>query len=110
MNEQPLSLRTSLREIWRRRVLILVVAVLCAAAGAAYGYLRPTTATAGALVILPQTANSGSGVSGISTEVVIAKSTPVLAGAGAKLSPRAGSTRGQETGDRQPAERAGPAD
>jgi len=90
MNEQPLSLRTSLREIWRRRVLILVVAVLCAAAGAAYGYLRPTTATAGALVILPQTANSGSGVSGISTEVVIAKSTPVLAAAGAKLSPRLG--------------------
>ncbi len=87
MNEQPLNMRTSLREIWRRRVLVLIVAVLCGAAGAAYGFLKPANATAVALVLFPQSGNSGALGSSIATKEVIAKSTPVLGAVGAELSP-----------------------
>ncbi len=90
MNEQPLNLRTAFREIWRRRVLVLIVAVLCAAAGAAYGFLKPANNTSVALVLLPPAGKSGSVGSNINTDEVIAKSTPVLAAAGAKLSPPLG--------------------
>jgi capsular polysaccharide biosynthesis protein len=101
MNEQPLSIQSSLREIWRRRVLILVVACLCAAAGVAYGILAPAKQSAIALVLLPantnatgagNTGNTGATGNGISTNAVIAKSTPVLAAAGAKVSPPLGAT------------------
>ena len=53
MNEQPLNLRASLREIWRRRLLVIVVAVLCGLGGLMYGLLRPANETAVALVLLP---------------------------------------------------------
>ena len=59
MNEQPLNIRTSMREIWRRRVRVLIVAVLCGLAGVAYGFLTPTKATAVALVLLPHTRDLG---------------------------------------------------
>lgn len=98
MNEQPLHLRASLQEIWRRRLLIVIVALLCGLGGVLYGFLRPPDDTAAALVLLPastasgsaasgNSGNSGTAGSGISTEAVIAKSTPVLAAAGAELSP-----------------------
>ncbi len=102
MTEQPLNLRASLVEIRRRRLLIIVVASLCGVAGLAYGLFKPATATAVALVILPpnnngstsgnsgNAGNSGAVGSGIDTNAVIARSTPVLAAAGAKLSPRLG--------------------
>lgn len=98
MNEQPLNLRASLREIWRRRLLVLVVAVLCGLGGVAYGLHKPITQTAVALVLVPPSATSGSGNSGstgtagnsIRTQAVIARSTPVLATAGAKVSPPLG--------------------
>ncbi len=90
MNEQPLNLRTAFREIWRRRALVVIVAVLFAAAGAAYGFLKPANATSVALVILPQPGKSASVGSNVNTAEVIAKSTPVLAAAGAKLSPPLG--------------------
>ena len=79
-----------MREIWRRRVRILIVGVLCGLAGVAYGFLSPTKATAVALVLLPHTATSASVGSSVATGETIAKSTPVLAAAGGKLSPPLG--------------------
>lgn len=102
MTEQPLNLRASLQEIRRRRLLIIVVAALCGIAGLAYGIAEPAKETAVALVILApsnngaasgnsgNTGNSGAAGSGIDTNAVIARSTPVLAAAGAKVSPRLG--------------------
>jgi capsular polysaccharide biosynthesis protein len=100
--EQPLNLRASLQEIWRRRLLVIVVAVLCGLGGIAYGLLRPANETAVALVLLPpstasgsadsgNSGNSGMAGNGINTEAVIARSAPVLAAAGAKVSPPLGS-------------------
>ena len=40
MNEQPLNLRASLQEIWRRRLLVTVVAVLCGVGGIIIGLLQ----------------------------------------------------------------------
>src|SRR3984957_17116441 len=104
MNEQPLNLRASVQELWRRRVLILVVAGLCAFGGLVYGLVKPANGTAIALVLLPQSSSStssatagNSGNSGvgnaISTDAVIARSVPVLAAAGAKVSPPLGALK-----------------
>jgi capsular polysaccharide biosynthesis protein len=91
MNDEPLNIRTSMRAIWRRRVRVLVVAVLCGLAGVVYGFLAPTKSTAVALVLLPHTTTSSSSVgSSVATGEAIAKSTPVLAAAGSKLSPPLG--------------------
>ncbi len=101
MNEQPLDLRASLQEIWRRRLLVIVVAALCGLGGVVYGFLKPANVTASALVLLPastvsgssdsgNTGNSGATGSGINTQAVIARSTPVLTAAGAKVSPSLG--------------------
>jgi capsular polysaccharide biosynthesis protein len=104
VNEQPLNLHASLQEIWRHRMLFILVAALCGLSGIIYGVLKPTNQTAVALVLLPPgtasnaaaTGNSGvtgnSGASGndIHTDAVIANSTPVLAAAGAKMSPPLG--------------------
>lgn len=103
MNEQPLNLRASLQEIWRRRLLVIIVAALCGLGGVVYGLLRPANEAAVALVLLPPSTASGSGESGnsgnsgtagngISTEAVIARSTPVLAAAGAEVSPALGAS------------------
>ena len=101
MNEQPLNLRASLQEIWRCRLLVIVVAALCGLGGLMYGLLRPANETAVALVLLPpstasasgnsgNSGNSGAAGNGIDTDAVIARSTPVLAAAGAKVSPPLG--------------------
>jgi capsular polysaccharide biosynthesis protein len=98
VTEQPLNIRASLREIRRRRLLIIVVAAICGLAGLAYGIFAPAKETAVALVLLPptttsdaansgNTGNTGSGGNSIDTNALIAKSTPVLAAAGAKVSP-----------------------
>ena len=89
MNEQPLSLPASLREIWRRRLLVIAVAALCGLAGVIFGILKPQDTTAVALVLLPPSAASSSGApANLShTDAVIASSTPVLAAAGARVSP-----------------------
>jgi capsular polysaccharide biosynthesis protein len=103
VTEQPLNLRASLREIRRRRLLILVVAALCGIAGIAYGIFSPAKETAVALVLLPptttsnagnsgNTGNTGAGGNSIDTNALIAKSTPVLAAAGAKVSPPLGAS------------------
>jgi len=95
VNEQPLSLPASLREIWRRRVLVIAVAVLCGLAGVALGLFKPQDSTAIALVLLPPSAASTSGApaNDTHTDAVIANSTPVLAAAGTKVSPPIGVTK-----------------
>src|ERR1700683_760369 len=90
MNDERLNIRASMRAIWRRRVRVLVVAVVCGLAGVVYGFLAPTKATAVALVLLPHSATSSSVGSSVATGEAIAKSTPVLAAAGGKLSPPLG--------------------
>ncbi len=94
MNERPLSLPASLREIWRRRALVLAVAVLCGLAGVAFGLFKPQESTAVALVLLPPSAasasTSGTPANDTPTDAVIANSTPVLTAAGAKVSPPVG--------------------
>jgi capsular polysaccharide biosynthesis protein len=101
VTEEPLNLRASLQEIWRRRLLVIAVATLCGLGGLVYGFLKPANQTAVALVLLPSSAASGSGNTGntgnagntgndITTQALIARSTPVLAAAGAKLSPPLG--------------------
>ncbi len=98
MNEQPLSLHASLQAIWRRRLLVLVVALVCGLGGVAIGILKPADPTAVALVLLPPSSGSASS-SGVPvgndthTDAVIARSTPVLAAAGAKVSPPLGATQ-----------------
>jgi capsular polysaccharide biosynthesis protein len=107
MNEQPLDLRGSLQEIWRRRLLVFVVAALCGLGGLVYGFLKPGNVTASALVLLPastasgsnnsgNSGNSGAVGSGISTQAVIARSTPVLSAAGAKVTPPLGASAVQK--------------
>lgn len=90
MNEQPLNLKTSLQEIWRHRFFIALVAVVCALGGIAFGILRPPDRTAVALVLLPSSGTSNSGMPNVQTDTVIATSTPVLSAAGSKLSPPEG--------------------
>ena len=107
MNEQPLNLRASLQEIWRRRFLVIVVAVLCALGGLAYGLHKPVNQSAIALVLLQPSTASGSGNTGntgntgavgngIETEAVIARSTPVFAAAGSKISPPLGALEAEK--------------
>ena len=95
MNERPLSLPASLREIWRRRVLVIAIAAVCGLAGVAYGLVKSQDSTAVALVLLPPSAASASGApaNDTHTDAVIANSTPVLAAAGAKVSPPIGVTK-----------------
>jgi capsular polysaccharide biosynthesis protein len=103
VTEQPLNLRASLQEMRRRRLLIIVVAAVCGIAGLAYGLFTPAKETAVALVLLPpptaptagnsgNTGNTGATGNSINTNALIAKSTPVLAAAGAKVSPPLGAS------------------
>lgn len=98
MSGQALDLRRSGRILWRHKILIALVAVLGLAAGAIYAVRTPPMLTSEALVMIPNAnrataGQSGNGVtspgnsndtratSDISTQVVIAGSDPVLAGA-----------------------------
>ena len=93
MNERPLSLPASLREIWRRRVLgDSRRGALRTWRGCLTDFSSPTNSTAVALVLLPPSAASTSGAPANDphTDAVIANSTPVLTAAGAKVSPPVG--------------------
>ena len=59
----------------RYRILIGVAAAVGLLAGAAYGFLNPPMFSSSALIVIPVS------TSGISTEVVIAHSDPVLSAA-----------------------------
>lgn len=88
MNEQPLDLKGAFRAIWKMRILVVALVVLGLAAGVADRVAWPPMATARALVILPnQQTNAGAPTIDMSTQVVIALSTPVLTAAGKTVSP-----------------------
>ena len=75
-------------------MFVLVATVLCGLGGVAFGLLSPQDSTAVALVLLPPSAavSSGAPANDTHTDSVIADSTPVLAAAGAKVTPRVGVT------------------
>lgn len=92
MNEQPLNLKGVLKVIRRRRHLVVLLVVLGLVAGTGYGLYKPPLAVARALVILPSSlvVNTGDPAKDDATQVIVATSTPVLASAGASVSPPIG--------------------
>ena len=75
MSEQALDLRRSLQIVRRHKIIVGIVAVLGLLAGVAYTVLNPPMLTSTALVVLPPSTHD------MATQVVIAGSNPVLAGA-----------------------------
>ncbi len=75
MSQQPLDLRKALQSVRRHRILVGIVAVLGLLAGAGFTMLYPPMLASQALVVLPP-ANHDT-----RTQIVIAGSDPVLAGA-----------------------------
>jgi capsular polysaccharide biosynthesis protein len=93
MSEKAMDLARSVQVMRRHKLLIGVVTVLGLLVGVAYSVLRPPELTSTAVVVLPQAAQSNllPGVPGpdayMATQIVIAKSDPVLSAALANLSP-----------------------
>jgi capsular polysaccharide biosynthesis protein len=76
-----LDLRAFLQIMRRYWIMVGLVALLCLGAGAASTILRPPLLTSKTLVLLPPTIHD------IATQVVIAGSSPVLAGAAPDIQP-----------------------
>jgi capsular polysaccharide biosynthesis protein len=75
MSDQTLDLRRSLQLVRRHKILVATFAALGLAAGVGFTLLTPAMLSSDALVVLPVT------VRNMATQVVIASSDPVLAGA-----------------------------
>jgi capsular polysaccharide biosynthesis protein len=75
MSQQFLDLRRSAQIIRRRKMLVMIVAGLGLVIGIGYGVLNMPKVSSQALVVLPQ------GLTGVSTQVVIVSSDPVLSAA-----------------------------
>ena len=75
MSEQPLDLRRSLRILRRHKIFVAASAALGLAGGLAFATLSPPMFTSNATVVLPPSVHN------ISTQMFIATSDPVLAGA-----------------------------
>jgi hypothetical protein len=75
MSPQPLDLRRSASMLRHRKRVVGTAVALGIAVGAVYAVLSPPTMSAKALVVLPGAAPN------VATEVVVADSDPVLAGA-----------------------------
>jgi capsular polysaccharide biosynthesis protein len=93
VSEQPLDLKSFSRVVRRRRRMVGALAALGLAAGVAHWVLLPPVPTARALVVLPastltsSSAQAANPAQEMSTQVIIATSTPVLAEAGKAVSP-----------------------
>ncbi|HET9058927.1 MAG TPA: Wzz/FepE/Etk N-terminal domain-containing protein, partial [Acidimicrobiales bacterium] len=90
MIEQPMDLRAFLRALRRRRLAVVALVLLGLFGGTAYTVLMPPMQKASALVIVPASATAGSGATPAqanATQIVIARSLPVLSAAGASVSP-----------------------
>lgn len=81
MSQQSLDLRRSFRVVRRHRILVGALAIAGLLLGGAYSVLHPPLPASQALVVIPQSRTN------ISTEVVIARSEPVLSEAANKISP-----------------------
>ena len=75
MSGQALDLKRSAQIVRRYKILVGVAAAVGLLAGAGYAFLHPPMVSSSALVVLPVNSQE------ISTQVVIAKSDPVLAAA-----------------------------
>ena len=75
MSDETLDLRRSLQLVWRYKLGVAILIVLGIALGAAYTVRHPPLLTSNALVLL------SSSIHDTGTQVVIADSDPVLAGA-----------------------------
>jgi len=81
MSEQALDLRRSWQIVRRYKYIVGIAAALGLSAGIAYGTLHPSMLTSKALVVLPPSSHD------TATQVVVANSTPVLAGALRSIDP-----------------------
>src|ERR1700722_964522 len=82
MSQQFLDLRRSAQIIRRRKILVMIVAAVGLVVGIGYGVLNMPKVSSQALVVLP------AGGSGVSTELVIASSDPVLSAALPSIHPQ----------------------
>lgn len=89
MTEEPLNVRAALGAIWRRRLTVGVVAILGFIGGIAYSAFASPMPSATALVLLPPSPLSAAGAPtrSLSTQLILARSAPVLAETGRSLSP-----------------------
>lgn len=91
MSEKALDLRGSVRIVRRRKRLVGLVAALGLLGGGAYSALHPPLLTSTALIVLPQSTQAAAGAAAANasggsdaytaTQIVIARSTPVLSAA-----------------------------
>ncbi len=86
---EALDLRRSAGVVWRHKVILGVAVLLGLLAGAAFGVLNPPMLTSTTLVLLPPTVKSlaGGPTRNITTQLAIAGSNPVLAGAAGLVQP-----------------------
>lgn len=92
MSTQELDVRRSWRAVWRNRRIVAAAIVAGAIAGVVFGVLNPPLYTATARVILPAPPPSSAdraeeGSHSIETQVLVARSEPVLSSAGQNLDP-----------------------
>jgi capsular polysaccharide biosynthesis protein len=89
VTEQPLDIRTTIRGLWRRRLLLGAIAAAGVAGGIAYGMMRPPRPHAVTLVLLPPSPVGSTGLPerDMKTQIVLAASDPVLAPAARAVSP-----------------------
>ncbi len=90
MSEQPVDLKRFLKVFWRKRLIVCVFVIVGLLCGVAHVALRPPLPAARALVVVPTvpaTSSSGAPVDDTPTQIIIATSAPVLAAAGAAVSP-----------------------
>lgn len=80
--QQFLNLRTSAQIIRRRKILVMIVAAVGLVVGIGYGVLNMPKVSSQALVVLP------AGGSGVSTQIVIVSSDPVLSAALPSIHPQ----------------------
>ncbi len=83
MNEQALDLRKSLQTVRRYKYLVGALAVVGLIGGVGYAEVHPAMLSSTAQVILPSSASRT-----IGTQVVVAHSFPVLAGAAPRVRPQ----------------------
>jgi capsular polysaccharide biosynthesis protein len=76
MSQEPLSLRRSVKIVRRHRILVGGLTAAGLLAGTGYAVITPAAFTAEALLVLPQAQPNV-----VATQVVLAESDPVLAGA-----------------------------
>jgi len=89
MSDESLGPRESMQILWRRKIILGIAVPLGILAGVAVGLLTPPQFSSRTLVMLPPVVSGlpGGPTHNIATQMIIAKSNPVLAGAGRVLDP-----------------------